>query len=81
MQGIVPIASRARCERVYPHEIDESMICAGFDQGGVGIFQGESGGPMVCETGGRYYPMVSRVGAMTVLALESLVFAPRSHTS
>ncbi|XP_044166667.1 MAM and LDL-receptor class A domain-containing protein 1-like [Acropora millepora] len=55
MQAMVPIASRARCERVYPHEIDESMICAGFDQGGVDIFQGESGGPMVCETGGRYY--------------------------
>ena len=55
MQAMVPIASRARCERVYLHEIDESMICAGFDQGGVDIFQGESGGPMVCETGGRYY--------------------------
>ena len=33
----------------------KSIICAGFDQGLVDTFQGESGRPMVCETGRRYY--------------------------
>ena len=55
MQATVPIASRARCEKAYPGHIHDSMICAGLQQGGVDTCRGDSGGPMVCETGGRYY--------------------------
>ena len=55
MQATVPIASRARCEKAYPGHIHDSMICAGLQQGGVDACRGDSGGPMVCETGGRYY--------------------------
>ena len=55
MQATVPIVSRARCERAYPGEIHDCMICAGLDQGGVDACRGDSGGPMVCETCGRYY--------------------------
>ncbi|XP_068745607.1 MAM and LDL-receptor class A domain-containing protein 1-like isoform X1 [Montipora capricornis] len=55
LQASVPIVSRPRCDKAYPNQIHDSMICAGLDQGGIDSCQGDSGGPMVCETGGRYY--------------------------
>lgn len=54
-QASVPLVSRARCKQAYPRKIDDSMICAGFEWGGVDTCQADSGGPLVCETGGRYY--------------------------
>ena len=55
MQASVPIVSRARCDKAYPGNIHDSMICAGLNQGGIDSCQGDSGGPMVCISGGRYY--------------------------
>ena len=54
-QVSVPVMSQNRCEKAYPNRIHESMICAGLDQGGIDSCQGDSGRPMVCELGGRYY--------------------------
>jgi len=51
----VPIVNRTRCEKGYPGNIHDSMICAGLDQGGIDTCQGDSGGPVVCETGGKFY--------------------------
>lgn len=55
MQAKVPLVSQDRCESAYPDQIDDSMICAGLDDGGVDSCQGDSGGPLVCENNGTYY--------------------------
>lgn len=54
-QVSVPIVGKVRCNRAYPNEIHDSMICAGYDAGGKDSCQGDSGGPLVCQSGGRYY--------------------------
>ena len=55
-EASVPLVSDARCKTAYgSNAIHESMICAGFDAGGVDACQGDSGGPMVCEFGGTWY--------------------------
>ena len=55
MQASLPLVSKHRCENPYPGEIDNSMLCAGLDEGGVDTCQGDSGGPLVCEFNGTWY--------------------------
>lgn len=49
IQAKVPLVSKEQCLGAYPNRIDDSMLCAGLDQGGVDACQGDSGGPLVCE--------------------------------
>merc|ERR1711962_419598 len=45
----VPIVSNNECQFDYiMNEITESMMCAGFDEGGKDSCQGDSGGPLMC---------------------------------
>ena len=55
MEARVPLVSKQRCESAYPDEIDDSMLCAGLDEGGIDSCQGDSGGPLVCEFNGTWY--------------------------
>lgn len=55
MQGSVPLVSKERCDNAYPDAIDDSMLCAGLDEGGIDACQGDSGGPLVCEFSGTWY--------------------------
>ena len=55
MQASLPLVSKERCENAYPGEIDDSMLCAGLDEGGVDTCQGDSGGPLVCEFNGTWH--------------------------
>ena len=55
MEAPVPLVSRGRCVRAYPHQIDNTMLCAGRDQGGVDSCQGDSGGPLVCEFNNTWF--------------------------
>ncbi len=55
MQASVPLVSKQRCINAYPGKIDDSMLCAGLDIGGVDTCQGDSGGPLVCEFNGTWY--------------------------
>ena len=54
-QASVPLVSKQRCTSALPGYIDDSMLCAGFDSGGVDTCQGDSGGPLVCEFNGTWY--------------------------
>ena len=55
MQASVPLVSNQRCNNTYPGDIDDSMLCTGFDAGGVGPCHGDSGGPLVCDFNGTWY--------------------------
>lgn len=55
MQASVPLVSKEKCLKTYPNQIDDSMLCAGLDKGGVDACQGDSGGPLVCEHHHHWY--------------------------
>jgi len=56
MQASVPLVSKSRCLKGYPGMIHDSMLCAGFDKGGVDACQGDSGGPGYLKQNGSYFP-------------------------
>jgi len=47
----VPLVSKEKCSASYPNAINDSMICAGYPEGGKDSCQGDSGGPLVTGTG------------------------------
>ncbi|XP_071796529.1 chymotrypsin-like elastase family member 2A [Asterias amurensis] len=54
-QVMTPIMDHDTCKKVmYWHNIDHTMICAGFPNGMKGACSGDSGGPFVVKTGGRW---------------------------
>jgi secreted trypsin-like serine protease len=53
MQTNVPIVSQAKCKDEYSHigaTVDDTMICAGYEEGGKDTCQGDSGGPFVFQS-------------------------------
>ena len=57
MQVEVPIVSRSTCKHAYSgyRTIDNSMICAGYAEGGKDSCAGDSGGPMVCDEDNKFF--------------------------
>lgn len=51
----VPVVSNTTCNSAYPGDIVDSMVCAGFAEGGKDSCQGDSGGPLVAEYQGSIY--------------------------
>ena len=43
----LPIVDQKECQRAYPGEITDGMICAGLPEGGRDSCRGDSGGPLV----------------------------------
>ncbi len=49
MEVTVPLVSNEACGVSYPDQIDDSMVCAGLEEGGKDSCQGDSGGPLVVK--------------------------------
>lgn len=47
LKVVLPVVSAKDCQAAYPDQINGSMICAGFAEGGKDSCQGDSGGPLV----------------------------------
>lgn len=55
-QARIPLVPRSKCAADHPtRTIDESMLCAGSNITGVSGCQDDTGGPLVCETRGKWY--------------------------
>lgn len=50
MEVTIPLVTTEKCLTAYPDEINDSMICAGLDEGGKDSCQGDSGGPLIVQT-------------------------------
>jgi len=55
MKVSVPVISDEDCNVAYDGEVEDSMICAGYTEGGKDSCQGDSGGPFVCSDTGSPY--------------------------
>jgi hypothetical protein len=51
----VPVVSNSSCNASYRSHVADSMICAGYANGGKDSCQGDSGGPLVADLGSNTY--------------------------
>jgi len=54
-QVVVPIITRAECNRYLNDRVNNHMLCAGYEAGGKDSCQGDSGGPLVCYTNDHWW--------------------------
>jgi len=63
LQVGVPLVSTEQCNHAdwYGGSIDETMVCAGYEEGGRDSCQGDSGGPLVCQNGDGVWRLIGVV--------------------
>ncbi|MDD2816246.1 MAG: serine protease [Thiotrichaceae bacterium] len=66
-QTTVPITSNALCNNIYAYngKITDSMVCAGFSQGGTDACTGDSGSPLVVQTSANNSNIWQQVGIVS----------------
>ncbi|MCK5878094.1 MAG: serine protease [Candidatus Marithrix sp.] len=50
----VPIVSNEICSQSYPNSVEDSMLCAGYEEGGTDGCNGDSGGPLLIKHNGEW---------------------------
>jgi len=55
IQASVSLVSQDRCGSAYPDAINDSVLCASVDDGGIDACQDDGGAPLVCERNGTWY--------------------------
>jgi secreted trypsin-like serine protease len=61
MQVDVPLVDQARCAQAYGSGLDDTMFCAGFEEGLKDSCQGDSGGPLVVQEADGSYTQLGTV--------------------
>ncbi|XP_063809780.1 enteropeptidase [Pseudophryne corroboree] len=52
----VPLITNEKCQQQMPeYNITNSMVCAGYEEGGTDTCQGDSGGPLMCQAENRWF--------------------------
>ncbi|XP_032793906.2 venom protease isoform X2 [Daphnia magna] len=59
MEVQLPVVPQSKCAQAYRSHghlrIDETVLCAGYEEGGKDACRGDSGGPLMFQAGERYY--------------------------
>ncbi|WAQ96127.1 NETR-like protein [Mya arenaria] len=54
-EAMVPIINKTLCNTWYNNTLGPGMICAGYQFGGIDACRGDSGGPLSCKRGDRWF--------------------------